>query len=107
MNSRINETLNADHTSEKLEKFYEETYQKLQEAMKRVAEYKEKAEGFIAISEYRDEKRKLSILSRNSNKPISTFASQANNPSQIPSESDKELMKEIVQSSKEIKNKVS
>lgn len=42
----------------KLETFYNDTQKKLEETKQKVVEYKEQAEGYIAISQYREEKKK-------------------------------------------------
>lgn len=59
LDKKINNILTSDIDSDKLEKFYTDTQKKLQETIQKVDNYKKQAEGYIAISEYREEKKKL------------------------------------------------
>lgn len=50
--------MKSDENAEKLQKVYEETEKQLKNAVKRIQDCNEKAEGYIAISQFREDKRK-------------------------------------------------
>lgn len=70
LTKKINLELKTGYEIEKLKKFYNDTKTTLNQTTQRLSEYQEKAEGYIALSQYREEQKQDEDLA----KGVSKFA---------------------------------